>query len=152
MNRNNFLMQVLDVVKRWPEVRKISFVAHSLGGLVARYAIGRLYELFPKMETAGLSGKCSSREHLNELTQHPDQHFEARVAGLEPMNFVTFATPHLGSRGHRQVIVLVYAFSLFELHISFLFSNYLNVVDVYATSSAPLVCLFLFLTLYLLSF
>ncbi|GFS36091.1 alpha/beta-Hydrolases superfamily protein [Actinidia rufa] len=95
--------EVLDVVKRWPEVRKISFVAHSLGGLVARYAIGRLYELFPKMETAGLSGKCSSREHLNELTQHPDQHFEARVAGLEPMNFVTFATPHLGSRGHRQL-------------------------------------------------
>ncbi|PSS21071.1 Lipase [Actinidia chinensis var. chinensis] len=95
--------EVLDVIKRWPEVRKISFVAHSLGGLVARYAIGRLYELFPKMETAGLSGKCSSREHLNELTQHPDQHFEARVAGLEPMNFVTFATPHLGSRGHRQL-------------------------------------------------
>ncbi|GFY80670.1 alpha/beta-Hydrolases superfamily protein [Actinidia rufa] len=95
--------EVLDVVKRWPEVRKISFVAHSLGGLVARYAIGRLYELFPKMETTGLSGNCSSREHLNKLTQHPEKHFGARIAGLEPMNFVTFATPHLGSRGHRQL-------------------------------------------------
>lgn len=25
------------------------------------------------------------------------------IAGLEPMNFVTVATPHLGSRGHRQL-------------------------------------------------
>lgn len=65
---------MLDVVTRWPEVHKISFVAHSLGGLVARYAVGRLYK-----------------------------HYEAKVAGLEPINFITVATPHLGSRGNKQV-------------------------------------------------
>lgn len=106
VNSKYFLMQVMEVVKRWPEVHKISFVAHSLGGLVARYAIGRLYELFPKMEPAGLSGNGSSGGDLKDSTQYLEQHFEARVAGLEPMNFITFATPHLGSRGHRQVIML----------------------------------------------
>ncbi|XP_052200444.1 uncharacterized protein LOC127806907 isoform X3 [Diospyros lotus] len=94
--------EVLDVVKRWPEMRKISFVAHSLGGLVARYAIGRLYELFPIVETTGLSGNFSSKEQLNDPIQDPTHCFEARVAGLEPVNFITFATPHLGSRGHKQ--------------------------------------------------
>ncbi|XP_052200443.1 uncharacterized protein LOC127806907 isoform X2 [Diospyros lotus] len=95
--------EVLDVVKRWPEMRKISFVAHSLGGLVARYAIGRLYELFPIVETTGLSGNFSSKEQLNDPIQDPTHCFEARVAGLEPVNFITFATPHLGSRGHKQL-------------------------------------------------
>ncbi|XP_071725328.1 putative lipase YDR444W [Rutidosis leptorrhynchoides] len=71
--------EVLAVAQRWPKVSKISFVAHSLGGLVARYAIGRLYE-------------CSSNE--------------AKIAGLQPVNFITVATPHLGSRGHRQLPLL----------------------------------------------
>ncbi|XP_058207758.1 uncharacterized protein LOC131320879 isoform X2 [Rhododendron vialii] len=98
--------EVMNVVKRWPEVHKISFVAHSLGGLVARYAIGRLYELLPRVETAGLSGNCLNGGDLKDSTQYLEQHFEARVAGLEPMNFITFATPHLGSRGHRQLPIL----------------------------------------------
>lgn len=58
------------------------------------------------MEPAGLSGNGSSGGDLKDSTQYLEQHFEARVAGLEPMNFITFATPHLGSRGHRQVIML----------------------------------------------
>ncbi|KAJ9689555.1 hypothetical protein PVL29_014973 [Vitis rotundifolia] len=86
--------EVLAVVKRWPEVRKISFVAHSLGGLVARYAVAMLYEPFPKMESSGLS--------VNHSVQGLEQPYD-RIAGLEPMNFITFATPHLGSRGHKQL-------------------------------------------------
>ncbi|TVU28868.1 hypothetical protein EJB05_20404 [Eragrostis curvula] len=39
-----FIMQVRQVVQRRTNLRKISFVAHSLGGLVTRYAIGKLYE------------------------------------------------------------------------------------------------------------
>ncbi|KAL4564263.1 hypothetical protein LXL04_028321 [Taraxacum kok-saghyz] len=73
--------EVMEVAKRWPEVSKISFVSHSLGGLVARYAIGILYE--------------------NNSKQN--QFFEAKIAGLQPINFITVATPHLGSRGHRQL-------------------------------------------------
>lgn len=32
-----------------------------------------------------------------------DSSLGGRIAGLEPMNFITFASPHLGSRGHKQV-------------------------------------------------
>ncbi|CAI6332640.1 unnamed protein product [Periconia digitata] len=49
------------------EIKKLSVVGYSLGGLIARYAIGLLY-------SKGL--------------------FER----IEPVNFVTFATPHLGVR------------------------------------------------------
>ncbi|KAK6159133.1 hypothetical protein DH2020_006447 [Rehmannia glutinosa] len=85
--------EVIDVIRHWHGVHKISFVAHSLGGLVARYAIGRLYKLPAKMGYSGLlPGYCSNGE--------------PNIGGLEPMNFVTFATPHLGSRGHKQLPLL----------------------------------------------
>lgn len=100
-------MQVLAVVKRRPEVQKISFVAHSLGGLIARYAIGRLYEHSPEHrpigipKVAGIPTIATTEEHRNDSVQ--SLACKARIAGLEPMNFVTFATPHLGSKGHKQV-------------------------------------------------
>lgn len=93
----------MDVVKRRPGVRKISFVAHSLGGLVARYAIGRLYENSTKLGQSGAFVSTLTGEHTNSSMQYLEQHSEDRIAGLEPMNFITFATPHLGSRGHKQV-------------------------------------------------
>lgn len=96
-------MQVLAVVRRRPEVQKISFVAHSLGGLIARYAIGKLYDHSIKLEPAGLTENSSSEEHKNYMAQGIGrQPHEAKIAGLKPMNFITFATPHLGSRGHMQ--------------------------------------------------
>ncbi|KAA3470754.1 Lipase [Gossypium australe] len=98
--------EVLDVVKRRPEVRKISFVAHSLGGLVARYAIGRLYENSTKLGQSRPFVSTLTGEHTNSSMQDLEQHSEDRIAGLEPMNFITFATPHLGSRGHKQLPLL----------------------------------------------
>ncbi|KAG2699297.1 hypothetical protein I3843_07G185600 [Carya illinoinensis] len=95
--------EVLAVVRRRPEVQKISFVAHSLGGLIARYAIGRLYDHSIKLEPAGLTGHSSNEEHKNYMAQGIEQPHEAKIAGLKPMNFITFATPHLGSRGHNQL-------------------------------------------------
>ncbi|KAI3704948.1 hypothetical protein L1987_75178 [Smallanthus sonchifolius] len=85
--------EVLEVIKQKPNLRKISFVAHSVGGLVARYAIGRLYR--PPEE--GLT--------VEEST--------ATIGGLVPMNFITVATPHLGSRGNKQVPFL-FGVSAFE--------------------------------------
>ncbi|KAJ8560494.1 hypothetical protein K7X08_022354 [Anisodus acutangulus] len=90
--------EVEDVIKRWPGVRKISFVAHSLGGLVARYAIGRLYDRPTKTEIVDLNGSCLVREE--------NVSSEETVAGLEPVNFITVATPHLGSRGNKQLPLL----------------------------------------------
>ena len=74
------MCQVLEIVETRPNIRKISFVAHSLGGLAARYAIGKLYKA-PNL-------------------QGPSQ---ATICGLEAVNFITVATPHLGSMGNRQV-------------------------------------------------
>ncbi|XP_010490614.1 PREDICTED: putative lipase ROG1 isoform X1 [Camelina sativa] len=87
--------EVRSVIKRHPSLQKISFVGHSLGGLVARYAIGRLYEQ-------------ESREELPQNSEDigdtcPIEEPKERIAGLEPMYFITSATPHLGSRGHKQV-------------------------------------------------
>ncbi|CAB79432.1 putative protein [Arabidopsis thaliana] len=84
---------VLGVVKHRSGLKKISFVAHSLGGLVARYAIGKLYEQPGEVDSLDSPSKEKSARG-------------GEIAGLEPMNFITFATPHLGSRGHRQFPIL----------------------------------------------
>ncbi|XP_022988514.1 putative lipase YOR059C isoform X2 [Cucurbita maxima] len=94
--------EVLAVIRRWPEVQKISFVAHSLGGLVARYAIGRLFDHIPKLESSGAPQSFSAEEQKQQV----EQFHHARIAGLEPVNFITVATPHLGSRGNKQFPVL----------------------------------------------
>ena len=69
----------------------ISFVAHSVGGLVARYAIGRLYRP-PKSEN--VEDSTANRCEVDS---------RATIGGLKAMNFITVATPHLGSRGNKQV-------------------------------------------------
>ncbi|KAF5732278.1 putative lipase ROG1 isoform X1 [Tripterygium wilfordii] len=83
--------EVLEVIKRKPNLHKISFVAHSVGGLVARYAIGKLYRP-PMRERVG-----DSEADLSEGNS------QGTIGCLEGMNFVTVATPHLGSRGNKQV-------------------------------------------------
>jgi len=118
-----YLMQVLAVVRHRPEVRKISFVAHSLGGLVARYAIARLYENLPKSALSNLTENSLDEEHTNSM-HCLEQPCEARIAGLEPVNFITFATPHLGSRGNKQVkrTILLLAFVImFNPHALIIF-------------------------------
>ena len=56
-----------DLEKKGMRIRKLSVVGYSLGGLVARYAIGLLYS-------------------------------KGWFDRLQPVNFTTFATPHLGVR------------------------------------------------------
>ncbi|KAI3817899.1 hypothetical protein L1987_11699 [Smallanthus sonchifolius] len=81
--------EVLEVIKQKPNLCKISFVAHSVGGLVARYAIGRLYR--------------PPREYTDDLSVENCEEAKATIGGLIPVNFITVATPHLGSRGNKQV-------------------------------------------------
>ncbi|CAA7408168.1 unnamed protein product [Spirodela intermedia] len=87
--------EVLSVVSHRPGVQKISFVAHSLGGLVARYAIGKLHEPLSSGESTDFAAGALTTDGNVE-----------RIAGLKPMNFITFATPHLGSRGRKQLPLL----------------------------------------------
>ncbi|XP_024990814.1 putative lipase YDL109C [Cynara cardunculus var. scolymus] len=81
--------EVLEVIKQKPNLHKISFVAHSVGGLVARYAIGRLYR--------------PPKENTEDLSVENCEEGKATIGGLIPMNFIAVATPHLGSRGNKQV-------------------------------------------------
>ncbi|MQM10033.1 hypothetical protein Taro_042921 [Colocasia esculenta] len=94
--------EVLEFVQDRPELQKISFVAHSLGGLISRYAIAKLYDPAPHKETSTGNG---NHKDLDTDTQFLEVKAKGKIAGLEPMNFITFATPHLGSRWHRQVPV-----------------------------------------------
>ncbi|KAA3473081.1 DUF676 domain-containing protein [Gossypium australe] len=60
-------------------------------GLMARYVIGKLYKP-PKEEVKDdISG--------NGCKEEP----RATIGGLEAINFITVATPHLGSRGNKQI-------------------------------------------------
>ncbi|XP_045830996.1 lipid droplet phospholipase 1-like [Trifolium pratense] len=79
--------EVVEVIQRQPSMRKISFIAYSVGGLVARYAIGQLYKA-PENETENEADSIGT------------------IGGLLAMNFITLATPHLGSSGHLQVPIL----------------------------------------------
>ncbi|XAR66098.1 hypothetical protein NMG60_11012178 [Bertholletia excelsa] len=83
--------EVLEVIKQKPSLCKISFIAHSVGGLVARYAIGGLFRPYRRENTEGL------------LPKSCEEGSKGTIGGLEPMNFITVATPHLGSRGNKQV-------------------------------------------------
>lgn len=59
--------EIRTVVASQPSLSRISVVAHSMGGLMARYAVGALY--------------------------NPDK---SLVCGLQPCHFVSMATPHCG--------------------------------------------------------
>ncbi|KAL1805755.1 hypothetical protein ACET3Z_028823 [Daucus carota] len=85
--------EVLSVIKRHPGLQKISFISHSLGGLVSRYAIAKLYTEDSLEEKCEVKGESPYRE----------ENARGTIAGLEPVNFITSATPHLGCRGHRQI-------------------------------------------------
>ncbi|KAM3294352.1 hypothetical protein ACQJBY_037316 [Aegilops geniculata] len=92
--------EVISVVKCRPELQKISFVAHSLGGLIARYAIALLYE--PATQT---DFHEEYEKDVNDARSNQPMG-QGKIAGLEPMNFITFATPHLGTRSHKQMPLL----------------------------------------------
>ncbi|KAG0535200.1 hypothetical protein BDA96_04G345900 [Sorghum bicolor] len=86
--------EVRQIVQRRRNLRKISFVAHSLGGLVTRYAIGKLYE--PAMDE---TSSCDNDKPSDEQNVPGG----GKIAGLEPISFITSATPHLGSRWNKQL-------------------------------------------------
>ncbi|CAH2034252.1 unnamed protein product [Thlaspi arvense] len=88
--------EVIQVVQKSKSLKKISFLAHSLGGLFARHAVAVLYSAAISQVSDGSVSK-SGNSHL----------LRGRIAGLEPMNFITLATPHLGVRGRKQLPFLL---------------------------------------------
>ncbi|GFZ06140.1 hydrolase-like protein family [Actinidia rufa] len=90
--------EVMQVVKRTKSLKRISFLAHSLGGLFTRYAVSVLYS--PAYFSSDESKNLSSSTNANSRT--PCSSRQGMIAGLEPVNFITLATPHLGVRGKKQ--------------------------------------------------
>ncbi|XP_068664249.1 putative lipase C4A8.10 isoform X2 [Aristolochia californica] len=95
--------EVMQVVQRTKSLKKISFLAHSLGGLFARYAIAVLYS--PCALVSVQPDDLYSREVACRGTL--DTSTVGKIAGLEPANFITLATPHLGVRGKNQLPFLL---------------------------------------------
>lgn len=96
---NRLAEEVKKVIENKPGVKRISFVSHSLGGLVARYAIGVLYEP-PSGSSTEAQNNCDRID--GNFNQNAEES-KGKIAGLEPVSFITFATPHLGSRGNKQL-------------------------------------------------
>ncbi|KAL0039127.1 hypothetical protein WJX77_008695 [Trebouxia sp. C0004] len=62
--------EVLQKAKEYPSLEKISLLGHSMGGLLVRYAAGKLYDPVTCL-----------------------------ICGLIPAHFITLATPHMGCDG-----------------------------------------------------
>lgn len=91
--------EVTQVVRKTQSLKKISFLAHSLGGLFARYALAVLYT--PHGLSSGEPDDPASSAVENSQTACSSR--RGMIAGLEPINFITLATPHLGVRGRKQL-------------------------------------------------
>ncbi|KAJ3709006.1 hypothetical protein LUZ61_012711 [Rhynchospora tenuis] len=93
--------EVENVVEENFGLTKISFLAHSLGGLFTRYAIAVLYSADDLTMGKNVTLQGAETDHSKETTR------SGLIAGLEPINFITLATPHLGVRGNKQLPFLL---------------------------------------------
>ena len=89
----------MQVVEKTKGLKRISFLAHSLGGLFARYAVAVLYS--PDANNCDQPGDLENWKM--ESSEGKSFSRGGLIAGLEPINFITLATPHLGVRGKKQV-------------------------------------------------
>lgn len=96
--------EVKQVVRKTESLKRISFLAHSLGGLFARYAIAALYSSSASVNVhpEQLHGSGDSNQEKSTCSS-----IQGTIAGLEPINFITLATPHLGVRGKKQLPLLL---------------------------------------------
>lgn len=94
--------EVMQVIKRTENLRKISFLSHSLGGLFARYAVAALYKQNDYVDYGNDISNCTDANRKSFYSKH-----NGSIAGLEPVNFITLATPHLGVRGKKQLPFLM---------------------------------------------
>ncbi|CAK9279346.1 unnamed protein product [Sphagnum jensenii] len=94
--------EVRQIVRQTKGLKRISFVAHSLGGSFSRYAIADLYRLNDNSQG---EVDISNGSHFRGYSNARSIHCKAKLAGLELVNLITIATPHLGLGGSGQVIL-----------------------------------------------
>lgn len=106
--------QVEQIVEKAPSLKRISFVAHSLGGLFARFAVAMLYT--PKDDQTEDMVLVEELESQGEAHPVFRRRREARIAGLEAVSFITLASPHLGVRGKNQVLPLSHIYACMHVY------------------------------------
>ncbi|KAF3341514.1 lipase [Carex littledalei] len=94
--------EVENVVEENYGLTKISFLAHSLGGMFTRYAIAVMYSSDDLTMGINVTSQNTKTDDSKEVTSS-----SGLIAGLEPINFITLATPHLGVRGNKQLPFLL---------------------------------------------
>ncbi|XP_078169829.1 hydrolase-like protein family [Carex rostrata] len=94
--------EVENVVEENYGLTKISFLAHSLGGLFTRYAIAVMYSSDDLTMGVNITSQNTKTDDSKEVTSR-----SGLIVGLEPINFITLATPHLGVRGNKQLPFLL---------------------------------------------
>ncbi|GLT68352.1 hypothetical protein SLA2020_405950 [Shorea laevis] len=121
--------EVKQVVKRTESLKRISFLAHSVRGLFARYAVAVLYS--PNNLIGSQSDDVAESTGKSE-TSCPSR--QGMIAGLEPINFITLASPHLGVRRRKQVCSVGSALGAFRCRIVYANVSYDHMVG-WRTSS-----------------
>ncbi|KVI06781.1 protein of unknown function DUF676, lipase-like protein [Cynara cardunculus var. scolymus] len=94
---NLLVLLVISVAQRYPNLQKISFYRSPLGGLIARYAIAKLYSQDYTNQTCEGNGDCRYATSNELCSEHISN---AKIGRLEPFNFITVATPHLCSNSN----------------------------------------------------
>ena len=75
----------------------ISFVGHSLGGVIARHAIGILHGEHQDYLNSQRELKLEQSNDYNKNSN--------RLVGLTPRHFISIASPHAGENNHKSNIV-----------------------------------------------
>lgn len=112
MGSQRIVQEILAVKSAYPTLDKVSFLGHSLGGLYMRYtaALLALFDenanLLPlEQRNAFIQGLdiqsfMNQKDHMEQvLVSAGAERKNIKLAGMEPINFMTFSTPHAGVQG-----------------------------------------------------
>ncbi|OII76745.1 hypothetical protein cand_027660 [Cryptosporidium andersoni] len=87
--------EIISVINHYPTLRKISFVGHSLGGMYNRAVLPLLADTI-RDEKNKIILKNHYYYEVLKNNNYKYNHDEHLIAGLIPINYITFGTPHKG--------------------------------------------------------
>ena len=90
----NLADEIRGVVAKHSSLKEITFIGHSLGGLIARYAIGVLYD----GDSSAHEGSCNDGASESNGGGGSSSSGSGKMLSgrLQPMHFIAIASPHCG--------------------------------------------------------
>jgi hypothetical protein len=86
--------EVYSFVKKSTDIKQVSFIGYSFGGIIARFAVGILHDQVNKNYKMRTENKIQRYFETDLIIYFCVQGF-FESAGLSPAHFITLATPHL---------------------------------------------------------